>query len=60
MKILGNLMIFENNKPAYPSIYNVKITTSVKNEEHKNGLSLFKHLKNKFLNEKQVIVLATY
>ena len=53
-------MIFENNKPAYPSIYNVKITTSVKNEEHKNGLSLFKHLKNKFLNEKQVIVLATY
>ena len=34
----------EKNKPAYPKIANVKITTSVKNAEHKNRVSLFKHL----------------
>ena len=45
MKIYGNLMIYEKNKPAYKLISNAKITTSVKNAEHKNRVSLLKHIK---------------
>ena len=44
-------MICEMNEPAYPYISDVKITTSVKNAEHKNGVSLFKHLQISYLME---------
>ena len=44
-------MICEKNKPAYPYISYVKIKTSVENAEHKNGVSLFKHLKVSSLME---------
>ena len=44
-------MICEKNKPAYPLISNVKMTTSVKNAEHKNRVSLFKYLKISCLME---------
>ena len=37
MKIKGNLMICEKNKPAYQLSSNVKITTSVKMQSKKIG-----------------------
>ena len=52
-------MICEKNKPAYPYFSTVKITTWVENTEHKNGVSLFKHLKISFLMESSDC-LATY
>ena len=51
MNIKGNLMICAKNEPAYPIIFNVKFTTSVKNAEYKNRVSLFKQLKINSLME---------
>ena len=55
MKIKAYLMICKKNKPAYPYISYVKITTSVKNVEHKNRVSLFKHLKINSLMESKLL-----
>ena len=52
-------MTCEKNKTAYPYIANVTITTSIENAEHKNGVSLSKHLKISSLMEKSDC-LATY
>ena len=56
MKIKGNLMICGKNKPAYPLISNVKITTSVENAEHKKWGQSIQTYRNKFFNGKQAIV----
>ena len=46
MKIKGDLIIIcEKNTPAYPLNSNIKIVTSAKNAEHKNGISLFQNPK---------------
>ena len=41
---VGSFVDLQEKETNIPIISNVKITTSAKSVEHKNGVSLFKHL----------------